>query len=501
MRGERAKIDQRPSPIASVFLEKTRLSQSQHTEFLLDQMSNWVDRLGETGRTEYLFELEMWLRSFERYFRIRNQPLSEDSTRTLAIRSFYEEIGLVAHAIERVTKLCTLLSSEDQVSHERFEKYVENFLKRDDIADPYVARLLRQASPQSALTLLRESFEDLKLLLTELSKLARIPYSTFESVGRLIYREVRRNDYLGLLMDKRFKPAYDRITAESITELIRRIENRDRRRLVANMFLQFFRLLHYLEYADPRKRHLDELRTSVLIFSLVASETRTLVDYIQKEQARLGPNSGFPETFESFVYCVPLELRKVINTELTELTSFKQADTVYMRLENSHGILRDCFQQSVIQLAQGFDPDVQGKSIFPHYQTHLEQSQVLRRDLVALILTVRRFADEKSEARAETMKRLISRFYDRSLRFLMYRDWSSFESFAVEILKCDSIPGLIQITHRFDTYLKTLLREINKRGVLQSRGELAEEAPQIGDEPEAGEEPGGTGGTELSSPT
>jgi hypothetical protein len=348
-------------------------------------MSQWVDRLSETGRSEYLFELEMWLRSFERYFRIRNQPLSEDSTRTLAIRSFYEEIGLVAHAIERVTKLCTLLSSEDQVSHDRFDKYVENFLKRDDIADPYVARLLRQASPASALTLLRESFEDLKLLLTELSKLSRIPYSTFQSVGRLIYREVRRNEYLALLMDKKFKPASDRITVEAIAELIHAIEDRDRRRLVANMFLQFFRLLHYLEYADPRKRHLEELRTSVLIFSLVASETRSLVDYIQKEQSRLGPNSGFPETFESFVYCVPLELRKVINTELTELTSYKQADTVYMRLENSHGILRDCFQQAIIQLAQGFDPDIDGQSIFSHYETHFEQSQMLRRDLVAVL--------------------------------------------------------------------------------------------------------------------
>jgi len=442
---------------------------SQRAEFLLGQMSQWVDRLSETGRTEYLFELEMWLRSFERYFRIRNQPLSEDSTRTLVIRSFYEEIGLVAHAIERVTKLCTLLSSEDQVSHDRFEKYVENFLKRDDIADPYVARLLRQASPASALTLLRESFEDLKLLLTELSKLSRIPYSTFQSVGRLIYREVRRNDYLALLMDKKFKPASDRITVEPIAELIHGIEDRDRRRLIANMFLQFFRLLHYLEYADPRKRHLEELRTSILIFSLVASETRALVDHIQKEQARLGPKSGFPENFESFVYCVPLELRKVINTELTELTSYKQADTIYMRLENSHGILRDCFQQAVIQLAQGFDPDVDGQRIFSHYETHFEQSQALRRDLVGLILTVRRFSDEKTEERAETMKRLISRFYDRSLRFLMYRDWSSFESFAMEILKCDSVPGLLQIAHRFDTYLKTLLREVNKRGVLQGR--------------------------------
>lgn len=431
-------------------------------------MTHWVNRLQETGRTEFLFELEMWLRSFERYFRTRNQPLSEDSTRTLVIRSFYDEIGLVAHAIERVTKLCPLLSSEDQVSQERFEKYVENFLKADDIADPYVSRLLRQHNPQSGLTLLRESFEDLLLLLKELSKLSRIPYATFQSIGRVIYREIRRNDYLSLLMDRRFIPAYDRITAEPITQLMQRIDDRERRRLVGGIFLQFYRQLHYLEYADPRKRHLDEMRTSVLIFSLVASETRALVDYIQVEQERLGTESGFPESFESFVYCVPLELRKVIHTELTELTSFKQADAVYMKIENSHGILRDCFQQSVIQLAQGLDPSIDGHEIFPQHQTHREQSQMLQHDLLALTFSVHKFSQEPNEEGAEALKRLISRFSDRSLRFLMYRDWASFESFATELLKCDSEPGMLQLAHRFETYLKTLLREVNKRASLSA---------------------------------
>jgi hypothetical protein len=37
-----------------------------------------------------------------------------------------------------VTKLCTLLSSEDQVSHDRFEVRRE-LSEADDIADPYVA--------------------------------------------------------------------------------------------------------------------------------------------------------------------------------------------------------------------------------------------------------------------------------------------------------------------------------------------------------------------------
>jgi len=43
-------------------------------------------------------------------------------------------------------------------------------------------------------------------------------------------------------------------------------------------------------------------------------------------------------------------------------------------VENSHGILKDCFQQSVVQLAQAFDPSVQGTDIFPDFTARLESS-------------------------------------------------------------------------------------------------------------------------------
>ena len=61
----------------------------------------------------------------------------------------------------------------------------------------------------------------------------------------------------------------------------------------------------------------------------------------------------------------------------------------------------------------------------------------------------------------------ISDFYDNSIKFLMYRDWSGFELFYIEILKCTSMPSLMQIAHRFDTFLMTLFREVQKRSILQ----------------------------------
>jgi hypothetical protein len=65
------------------------------------------------------------------------------------------------------------------------------------------------------------------------------------------------------------------------------------------------------------------------------------------------------------------------------------------------------------------------------------------------------------------MKDEISGFYDTRMKYLMYRDWSGFELFFIEILKCSSLPALQQICHRFETFLMTLLREVQKRSILQ----------------------------------
>jgi hypothetical protein len=75
------------------------------------------------------------------------------------------------------------------------------------------------------------------------------------------------------------------------------------------------------------------------------------------------------------------------------------------------------------------------------------------------------------------MKREISEFYDHHIKYLMYRDWSGFELFYIEILKCGSLSGLTQIAHRFETFLVTLLREVQKRSILAGEPP-SEESPR-----------------------
>jgi len=437
-------------------------------DFLKGQMRQWMEQMVLAGKTAALFEIEMWLRSFERFFRIRNQPLSERETKQLALRNWSEELRLVDNVIQRAVHLCTQILTEEQVNHARFDKYVEGYLKKDDVIDPYVEKLLRQTSPEGALVLLRDAFEDIHVVLSDMTRLSRIPYASFMSVGKVLYREIRRSDLLALLIDKKFKPIHDRITNPAIAATIRKIEDPLRRKHAAKTFLEFFRLLHYLEYADPADADEERLRSTLLIFSLITSETRLLLAFLERRVLpTLEEGSPLYNLYDSFVYCLPLELKKVINTELLDISASRQTDSIRARVENSHGILKDAFQQSVVQLAQAF-AEVAGKDIFGDFTAKLEQSVHLRDGLATLVKAIREFQTKRDDAAATRMKEEISRFYDTNMKYLMYRDWSGFELFFIEILKCTSLPALQQIAHRFETFLMTLFREVQKRAILQN---------------------------------
>ena len=450
------------------------------SELLRGQLRRWTDQVAGSGRAAELFELEMWLRSFERFFRIGGQPSSERETRALALRNWSEELRLVDNAILRVVHLATAILSEEHVDLTRFDRYVEASFVREESLDPYIEKLVRYTTPEAALTLLRESFEDLHLLLIDLVRLSRLPYATFHAVGKILYREVRRSDLVALIIDKKFKPVHDRVRNRRVARLIRGIDDEAERRQAAKVFLELFRLLHYLEYTDPSRLPESQLRDTILPFALITSETRLLLAYIEKKLKGREIVSPADQVYDSFVYCLPLELRKVVNTELSDISVTRQADNLRTRVENSHGILKDSFQQSIVQLAQAFDPDIDGARIFPDFIARRDQSVRLRDGLVEVIRVIRTFQAERTEAAAAGMKDGISAFYDHYIKYLMYRDWSGFELFYIEILKCGSMGALGQIAHRFEVFLLTLLREVQKRSLLQGGSETEEVRELLG---------------------
>ena len=165
---------------------------------------------------------------------------------------------------------------------------------------------------------------------------------------------------------------------------------------------------------------------------------------------------------------MPLELKKVINTELLDISVSRQADSIRARVENSHGILKDCFQQSVVQLAQAFDPEVDGSDIFPDFTAKLEQSVRCATGLARLIKALREFQSAPRRGRGRSDEggdlRLLRPQHEVpdvprlvGLRAVLHRD-----------PEVRSLPALQQIAHRFETFLMTLFREVQKRSILQN---------------------------------
>lgn len=454
-------------------MEETERSDRQArmgSDYLRTQVRAWMEGAGESGRKKELFELEMWLRALDRFFKPAHHALSDEQVNELPYRDWSAELAVVDLCLLRVGQLCSQLLPRDRVDEAQFKRYVDGFIRESESADPYFERLLRDARPEAGLLVLRGTLEDVRLLVAESLRAQKTPLQIFESVGRIFSRELRRNPPLAALLDKKFKPIFDRVSSSEIAALIRAIDDPAERNPVARVFLELFRMLKYLEFADPEGLPEDRVKTAACVFSLVIAEARQLVLYIEKRALSSLPHgSAVRDACDSIAYCMPIDINKVVRVELADLSSARSAENVRARIENAHGILKDCFQQSVVQLAAALDAGLTGVGVFSDFVTKKERSLALKKALESLLRSVGDFYARGDEVTALALRENTAKFYDRQLRHLMYRDWSAFESFFVEILKCNSLTALKPIAHRYETFLQTLLREVEKRAVLQSQ--------------------------------
>ena len=120
------------------------------------------------------------------------------------------------------------------------------------------------------------------------------------------------------------------MTNQALASSIRDIKNPLERRQAAKVFLEFFRLLRYLDFADPEHTAEENLKNAILVFSLITSgRARLLLGYLERRVLRgMAPEGPVYQLYDSFVYCIPYELKKVINTELTDISVARQADNI-----------------------------------------------------------------------------------------------------------------------------------------------------------------------------
>jgi len=434
---------------------------------LTHSLKEWLDELSKDKKAEYLFELEMWINSFERFFRIGNHPLSEYEQQEILSKDFSEELKIVHSVSVRMSHICTEILTRERQHLIQFERYVENELRKDFILDAFLEKLIEQPSPEDSMTLLLDSLSDIRTLLIDITKSSHISYQTFTAIGKILNREIKRCKYIDLLITYKFKPHYDKIHNKRLAAIVKNIIDDQLRQHVAKVFLELFRIVNYLKFVEVALKLDRPLKNTLMIFVLIRSDLNLLMEFMEH---KIIANPALPrqlvDSIDAILYALKMELKKVFNHELVGLVYMRQAQMIFVKVENSHGLIRDCLQNAIVQIAQVFDAQFDGSEIFQNLSTRLKESLKLRDDLRGLVQFIH---DYQKRVDQEEITRLIERlalFRDLSLKYLMYRDWDDFEKFMEEIIIATGRSELVDVLHRFEVFLEALLGEVNKRAVL-----------------------------------
>ncbi|HSP05875.1 MAG TPA: hypothetical protein VLR94_01800, partial [Acidobacteriota bacterium] len=371
--------------------------------------------------------------------------------------------------IFRISQLCTLILSEEQISYSSFTKYVENTLRKDYFTDSHIRRLMRDRRPSRALAMLMESLLDVRSVILDLARLSKIPYITFSSVGRIINREVRKGNFFDLFLERKHEPLFDRVSNPRIIRIVRSIQVPRYKRSIASLFLEFFRVLRYLHTIGLQMQDANALKRSLLILSLVHAELKWIIHFMEDEYLRRPhPDVHFTELIEGTVLSLTMELKKVMHRELLGTAALQQYELIFTHIQNSQGILLNSVQQIVFGIAHYFDPRLEGQEIFPDYVTRLDQSLKLRMHIFELRESVGHVLKEAEMHQLPPLIKKVEWFKISSMKYLMYKDWSEMDHFYHEIVACRTTGNMNFSLHRFHTFLTTLIREVNKRAILSS---------------------------------
>jgi hypothetical protein len=365
--------------------------------------------------------------------------------------------------------LANEIMSQERSNLLQFDKYIQNYLKRDYVMDSFLTRLLAQPTPDDSLALLLEFLGDLRTIIDELLRLPEVNFHSFTAMGKLINREIKHCRYLEMLIAYKFKVQYDRVEHPAIAALIKKIPHEGMRQDIAKVFLELFRLLRYLKFIENDLSQDRPLKNSLLIFSLINSELQILFDFLETRICRHPDiTQETADELDSAVFAVSQEVKKVFSHELVGLVYLRQAPPIYAKVENSHGMLKNAIQQSIVDISRAISPGFQGKRIFTNYSTRLDETKKLLSDIKLLLKAIGGVEDLADLELMPELIRALEEFREHSLKFCMYRDWESFEGLVEEITASKTRDSLCFSLHRFCVFLEALRNEISKRSVLQS---------------------------------
>jgi hypothetical protein len=244
-------------------------------------------------------------------------------------------------------------------------------------------------------------------------------------------------------------------------------ESEDKPVLVAirRVFLDLVRLLDCLHLMES---NLHQVRETLALFELIQADTLALLDFAENVALKSeGLTPALYEVLDGMSFALKHELRRVFEENLSEPQANEPSEVTRAKFTDAHRVLTNCLQQSIITLAQVFDPRLDGRQLFDNSKARLKQSLTLCKDLWTMINVVKRAQRTHDEHSFAMVIDRVQGFRNTSMHYLMYRDWGNFERLSSELARAakrETERG--PLLHQFLCYLETLLGQVKLRGVL-----------------------------------
>jgi hypothetical protein len=410
-------------------------------------------------------ELAVWLRALQSFFNAANHPFSEAERAGLGERSFKCETGVARDALVRCLHLLASVARGGSL-HGLADEAGGDEETAAAVNAPEDGEGALGLDAKDSLGDLADVFKDVCRLCDALLESQTVGFAAWSSIGSVLERELRRSEAVGLIVAAGNGADVAELQ-EQLVALAHGLTPDDLGEDLLEIFHAFSRLLMHLRFVELSLNSDSQLKRLLPVFTLVHEETRSLLEFIEGRALRVeGVGHGASEILDGTAYAVRMEMRKAFEHELTGLCSVRQPPQLFAKVENAAGLLRDCYQQSVVALAQSFDKSVEGAMLFRSFRTKLEQSLELRRALWALIRLMRHASAEGGSPPATQVLEALANFGEGAQRYLMYKDWEALERFTEEIDSAHTAGDLSRTLHRFEAYLETLFGQVSMRAVL-----------------------------------
>ena len=239
---------------------------------------------------------------------------------------------------------------------------------------------------------------------------------------------------------------------------------------VQQVFDALSRLLEILRIVELNVGEGGPTRVTLAAFALAEGESLSLAGLIETRAAQMkGAKGPLRDALEAMSFALRHELKTVFGRVIAGLNAERMPDEVRADLMRAHGLLSNCFQQSIITLVRVFDPSVRGELLFDDYRARYRQTTALLRELSALARLARR-AQESPDAEASgLLARELDDFCKGAINYLMYKDLDEFEDLARQVMCSRGSARHGLILHCFTTYLEALISQVRLRSVLRDQ--------------------------------